>query len=156
MHSGATVPLFELRSQASAHFVGRSIYLARLTRTKREVTSWRFSMVPPLGRLWSWRCLEQNGKAEWIFHPQSPQRLLSVAAVPRTPGVNVPWGLIGKIRDLALQCCVWRRKGEGQGGRGMEDMNRGRGTDQGLEGASLTADPQFPAGGPGLGARCIE
>lgn len=51
MHSGATVPLSELRSQASAHFSGRSPYLARLTRTKREVKRWRFSMAPPLGPL---------------------------------------------------------------------------------------------------------
>lgn len=38
----------------------------------------------------------------------------------------------------------------------MEDMNRGRGTDQGLGGASLTADPQLPAGSPGLGAWSLE
>lgn len=86
----------------------------------------------------------------------------SVVTVPRTLGANVPWGLIGKIRvDLAQQCCVEEegeeKEGEGQGGRGLEDRTEGEAlTDPGLGGASLTADPQFPAGSPRLGALSLE
>lgn len=47
-----------------------------------------------------------------------------MVAVPRTLGANVPWGLIGKIRDLALQFCV--EEEEGRSGRQRDGRHEQR------------------------------
>lgn len=51
-------------------------------------------MAPPLGPLEALELGAPGAKwdTEWIFHPQSSQRLLIVVAVPKTLGACVPWG----------------------------------------------------------------